>query len=230
MNRAVANAITLASLIWGFAFAVYTTLRLPAEVAVHFGVDGTPDRFGSSVEAGFGLLLMPVVALLLNAILVYLPRLDARATGQAKVFDLIRATATLLLVVVQYAIAQSIHTQRFDSRLVMIGLGVLLIVIGNVMPKIGPNPYAGVRLPYTFASRQAWWVTNRAGGWLFVILGALLVICAAVLPKQAALYALLGLPIGLIAGLVWLMLLAKREWQRDPERQPLGSRPGSSRP
>ncbi len=222
MNRVVANAIALASLVWGFAFGTYTALHLPARIAVHFGVDGTPDRFGSSVEPGFGLLLMPVMALLLNALLVYSPHFDARAATQRKVFDLIRVAATLLLVVVQFSIAQSMQTQRFDTRLVMIAVGALLIVIGNVMPKIPPNPYAGVRLPYTFASRPAWWAANRAGGWLFVILGALLALSAAVLPEEAALYALLTLPIGLIAGLVWLTLLAKREWQRDPERSPLG--------
>ena len=222
MNRTVANAVALASLVWGFAFGAYTALHLPARVPVHFGVDGRPDRYGSSLEAGFGLLLLPVVALLMNALFAYLPRFDARAAAQQKVFDLLRVPVTLLLIAVQFTIAQSMQTQRFDTRLVMIGLGALLIVIGNVMPKTPPNPYAGIRLPYTFASRQAWWVTNRAGGWLFVILGALLAVSAAVLPKEAALYALLGLPIALIAGLIWLTLLAKREWQRDSERQPLG--------
>ena len=221
MNRAVANVITLAGIVWGFTDGAYTALHLPTRVAVHFGVDGTPDRFGSRLEAGFGLLMLPTVALLLHLLFVYLPHFDARAATQRKVFDLIRVAATLLLVVVQFVVAQSMQTQRFETRLVMIAVGALLLVIGNVMPKIGPNPYAGVRLPYTFASRQAWWAANRAGGWLFVILGALLVLGAIALPEETALYVLLAMLIGLIAGLIWLTLLAKREWQRDPERQPL---------
>ena len=221
MNRAVANVITLAGIVWGFTDGAYTALHLPTRVAVHFGVDGTPDRFGSRLEAGFGLLMLPTVALLLHLLFVYLPHFDARAATQRKVFDLIRVAATLLLVVVQFVVAQSMQTQRFETRLVMIAVGALLLVIGNVMPKIGPNPYAGVRLPYTFASRQAWWAANRAGGWLFVILGSLLVLGAIALPEENALYVLLAMLIGLIAGLIWLTLLAKREWQRDPERQPL---------
>ncbi len=222
MNRTVANAITLAGIVWGLAYGAYTALHLPSRVAVHFGVDGTPDRYGSSLEAGSVLLMLPAVALLLNLLFVYLPRFDARAAAQSKVFDLIRVTTTLLLVVVQFAAAESMQTQRFDTRLVMIALGVFLIVIGNVMPKIPPNRFAGVRLPYTFASKQAWWAANRAGGWLFVVLGALVILSATVLPAELSLYALLALPIGSTAGLVWLTLLAKREWQRDPERQPLG--------
>ena len=221
MNRAVANVITLAGIVWGFTDGAYTALHLPTRVAVHFGVDGTPDRFGSRLEAGFGLLMLPTVALLLHLLFVYLPHFDARAATQRKVFDLIRVAATLLLVVVQFVVAQSMQTQRFETRLVMIAVGALLLVIGNVMPKIGPNPYAGVRLPYTFASRQAWWAANRAGGWLFVILGSLLVLGAIALPEENALYVLLAMLIGLITGLIWLTLLAKREWQRDPERQPL---------
>lgn len=222
MNRTVVNAITLAGIVWGFAYGAYTALHLPARVGVHFGADGTPNRYGSALEAGLLLLMLPVVALLLNLLFVYLPRFDARAAAQPKVFDLIRVTTMLLLMVVQFAAAQAMQAQRFDLRFVMIALGVFLIVIGNVMPKIPPNRFAGVRLPYTFASRQAWWAANRAGGWLFVVLGALVVMSAALLPQELALYALLALPIGSTAGLVWLTLLAKREWQRDPERQPLG--------
>jgi uncharacterized membrane protein len=222
MNRAVANAIALAGIVWGFGFGLSVALQLPARVGVHFTVDGTPDRFGSNLEAGLMLLMLPAVALLLNLLFVFLPRFDAKAAQQSKVLDLIRVAATLLLVFLQFAVAQAMQAQPFDLRLVIIAVGVFLIVVGNVMPKIPPNRFAGVRLPYTFASRQSWWATNRAGGWLLVILGALLVVSAAVLPQAAVLYALLAVPIVSTAGLVRLTLLAKREWQRDSERQPLG--------
>ena len=222
MNRTVANAITLAGIVWGFGFGLSVALHLPARVGVHFGVDGTPDRYGSSLEAGLTLLMLPVVALFVNLLFVYLPRLDARAAAQPKVFDLIRVAATLLLVAVQFAVAQAMQMQRFDQRFVMIALGVFLVVLGNVLPKIPPNRFAGVRTSYTYASRQAWWAANRAGGWLFVMLGMLLVLSAAVLPQSVTLYALLAVPIVSTAGLIRLTLLAKREWQRDPERQPLG--------
>ena len=222
MNRTVANAVTLAGIVWGFGFGLSVALHLPARVGVHFGVDGTPDRYGSSLEAGLTLLMLPVVALFVNLLFVYLPRLDARAAAQPKVFDLIRVAATLLLVAVQFAVAQAMQMQRFDQRFVMIALGVFLVVLGNVLPKIPPNRFAGVRTSYTYASRQAWWAANRAGGWLFVMLGMLLVLSAAVLPQSVTLYALLAVPIVSTAGLIRLTLLAKREWQRDPERRPLG--------
>ena len=222
MNRTVANAVTLAGIVWGFGFGLSVALHLPARVGVHFGVDGTPDRYGSSLEAGLTLLMLPVVALFVNLLFVYLPRLDARAAAQPKVFDLIRVAATLLLVAVQFAVAQAMQMQRFDQRFVMIALGVFLVVLGNVLPKIPPNRFAGVRTSYTYASRQAWWAANRAGGWLFVMLGMLLVLSAAVLPQSVTLYALLTVPIVSTAGLIRLTLLAKREWQRDPERRPLG--------
>ena len=222
MNRAIANTVTFAGIVWGFAFGLSVALHLPARVGIRFRFDGTPERYGTALEAGLALLLLPAVALLVNLLFVLLPRLDAKAAQQSKVLDLIRVATTLLVVVVQFAAAQAMQAQRFDLRLVMIALGVFLIVIGNLMPKIPPNRFAGVRLPYTYASRQAWWAANRAGGWLLVILGALLVLSAAVLPQSAALYALLAVPIVSTAGLVRLTLLAKREWQRNPERQPLG--------
>lgn len=222
MNRAIANAITLAGIVWGFAYGAYAALHLPARVGVHFRFDGTPDRYGFSLEAGLTLMMVPVVALFVNLLFVYLPRFDAKAAAQSKVLDLIRVAATLLVVFVQFAAAQAMQMQRFDLRLLMIALGVFFVVLGNVMPKIPPNRYAGGRLPYTYASRNAWWTANRAGGWLFAALGVLVVLSAVVLPEAAAGYALLALPIATTAGLIWLTLLAKREWQRDPERQSLG--------
>jgi uncharacterized membrane protein len=221
MNRSVTNAISLAGLLWGLAYAAYTSLGLPERVPVHFGIDGQPDRYGNRLEASFALLLLPVVTLVVNALMLHLTRTDPRARAQEGVLNLTRVGVTLLMLLVQFSIAGSYRTQAFDSRLVIIGVGVLFVFLGNVLPKVSPNPYAGVRLPYTFASDRAWRKANRASGWLFVGLGVTLTLLGVVLSETAALYGSLVLPMGLLVGIAWLVLLAKREYEADPERRPL---------
>jgi uncharacterized membrane protein len=221
MKGSIVNAVSIGGILWSVAFAVYITLGLPERVPVHFGIDGQPDRFGNRLEASFGLLILPVLAIVLNASMILFERGDARGRAQSGVLGTARVGVTLLLAVVQFAIAQSYQSQRFDSRLVMIGLGVMLVVLGNVLPKVEPNPYAGVRIPYTFASDRAWRKANRASGWLLVGLGVILAALGALLSPEAALYGMFVLPVGVVLGVLWLVLIAKREYEADPERRPL---------
>jgi uncharacterized membrane protein len=222
MNRVTINAIAIGGWLWSLAFAIYSAAGLPERVPVHFGVGGTPDRWGGKLEGALSLLLMPALLLFVNGLIVLLERFDVRARAQAKFLDLTRVGVTVLLLVVQLAVAQSMQSLRFDARLVLVATGVLMAVLGNIMPKVTPNPYAGVRLPYTFASDRAWRAANRAGGWLLFVVGMLLTLSAALLPSALAPYAVIGMAIALLGGLGWLFVIARREYERDPERRPLG--------
>ena len=59
-----------------------------------------------------------------------------------------------------------------------VGLGVLLMVLGNSLGKIARNSAIGVRLPWTMASDEVWSRSNRFTGWLLVLGGAATVIGA----------------------------------------------------
>jgi len=58
-----------------------------------------------------------------------------------------------------------------------LGLGALLIVIGALTywlaPKVGPNPWFGLRTGYSVANREVWDKSNRLGGVLFAVCGVL---------------------------------------------------------
>jgi hypothetical protein len=54
-------------------------------------------------------------------------------------------------------------------------LGAVMIVVGGVTywlaPKVGPNPWFGMRTGYSVASREVWDKSNRLGGVLFGAVG-----------------------------------------------------------
>jgi uncharacterized membrane protein len=53
-----------------------------------------------------------------------------------------------------------------------------MAVLFNVMGKIRPNWFVGVRTPWTLSSKLSWDKTHRLAGWLSVLMGVLFAIVA----------------------------------------------------
>ncbi len=100
------------------------------------------------------------------------------------------------------------------------GLGVLLFLAGLVTfylaPRVGPNPIFGVRVGYSFASREVWDKSNRFGGALIALIGV-------AVGGLSAFFAVLNVPastsmiwittitvVALLAGTGWMFVYARR--------------------
>lgn len=81
-------------------------------------------------------------------------------------------------------------------------LGVLWILLGNYIPKLGQNYTVGIKVPWTLNSERNWTLTHRMAGRLFVAAG-IISICAAfqesVVGNEATLIVIVGVII--VAGL-----------------------------
>jgi uncharacterized membrane protein len=84
-------------------------------------------------------------------------------------------------------------------RLLPAAVGVLLIVVGNALPRVRPNWWFGIRTPWTLSNDRVWERTHRVSGYVFVALGVL------------ALGALV-LPIGITASAMGVIGLAAAVW------------------
>ncbi|WP_424981356.1 SdpI family protein [Maritalea sp. S77] len=73
-------------------------------------------------------------------------------------------------------------------RLVTIAVGLLLIVVGNYLPKSQPNKTFGIRFPWTLNNPKVWARTNLFAGWFFMLVGAVCALFAAVLNVAASIY------------------------------------------
>ncbi len=60
---------------------------------------------------------------------------------------------------------------RMNFILVLIGL--LLVFLGNLLPKVPRNFFIGIRTPWTLSNDEVWYQTHRMGG-VFFILGGLI--------------------------------------------------------
>ena len=95
-------------------------------------------------------------------------------------------------------------------RLAMVLFGLLLVGIGNVLPRVRPNPVIGVRTRRLLADHVAWARVHRMAGYCLVTLGAIAVGAGLTLSKSQ-------IPLVLSAAVVFgvaVNLTAYRRWTR----------------
>jgi hypothetical protein len=91
---------------------------------------------------------------------------------------------TLVMIVLTGAIeADSLRSSA--SRAVVVLLGVVLIMIGNLLPRTRPNIAVGVRTTRTLTNTQVWQQVHRVGGYATVGLGVVIALTGLVLARES---------------------------------------------
>jgi uncharacterized membrane protein len=198
----------------------------PESIPVHWNLQGDVDRYGGKFE---GLMLLPLIAVGISLLLRFIPAMDPKKENFAqfgKVYSIIRVAVTLLMAVIHVAILGTVLGFTIDMGLaVSLGVGSLLIVLGNFMGKIRPNWFVGVRTPWTLSSKKSWVKTHRMSGWLFILMG-LAVVATGLTQSKYALGIMLALVLG---GSLWAVIYSWLVWRGDTERvSALESRPDNS--
>jgi uncharacterized membrane protein len=162
-----------------FLVAAVSWSRVPDTIPTHWNIYGKADDYGWKF---IGLLLLPIVSLVFyisNFILVYtislgVPGLLNHQTPGA-VYNGYRIASIFLLSMVYAPMAMAAWGRPANvTTAALIGIGVLVMVVGNFLGKIRPNWVVGVITPWTLASRESWNKTHRLSGWLFIVLGLLI--------------------------------------------------------
>jgi uncharacterized membrane protein len=161
------GVIVLAMLAAGLA--AMTRLPPDALVATHFDGAGTADGW---MPARYAFLPLPAVGAGMWILQVLLPRLDPRGENlrrSARAYATIWIAAIGVMAALQgMVIALALGLSIDVSRVVLIALGALLAVTGNVFGKLRWNYTVGIRTPWTLASERVWDRTHRFGGRCFV--------------------------------------------------------------
>jgi len=198
------------------AASAFTLLSVPADamIPVHFGLDGTPDRYAGPLLA---VSIMPVVSLLVTGLFHLLPRLDGNSGNlvrSGKAYGTVWVSVLAVLGVAHgIVLAHAFGLSPDVPAYVTAALGAFLILSGNMAGKIRSNSAFGVRTPWTLASDSVWNRTHRLFGWLSVITGLLLVMAAFVLPSPTVLASavLTGLAALAIISTAYSYVIWKRE-------------------
>lgn len=179
---------------------------------VHWGLDGAADGW---MPRDLALLVLVAIAALIWALFYALDRFAPRfrAEGGRYALRAVLTAITGLVVLIQCGIVAAGMGLEVDMvRIVTLGIGVLLVILGNIMPKTQPNAFAGIRIPTTLNDPANWQATHRLTGWLLIAAGLCLLIAGMVVaPGPWLLGAIVvAMLLPLVIGTVYSLRLARR--------------------
>lgn len=201
--------------------AAWIALRGPTgQVPVHFGIDGRPDRWGSRFEiVGVIGLLAGMTAAIGGGMSLFARRADDAARARSLrigqfVVVVSMGLCGLLIANLVLAAAAGASLQLKATPLI---ISLILVLTGAVLGRVSPNPFVGVRTPWTYKSRRSWDRTNRLGGRLLFLTG---LAGLALTPFVPTPWAFTGLIVLILLTTALTVFESWRVWRDDPERQP----------
>lgn len=147
--------------------------QLPEKMPTHFNLLGQADGYNHKVFAIFGL---PALMLLMHWLLLFLMIKDPKSSNisskiQVLIYWIIPFVSCLSMISIY---GESLGYSMMSGLLAQIFMGVVMIVIGNYLPKTHRNYIIGIRLPWTLESDKNWRKTHRLAGKIWVLGGLLL--------------------------------------------------------
>lgn len=192
----------LVLIIFLFLLGLLVYPKLPEKVPSHWNSKGEVDRYSSRFWGAFGI---PIMITLMYLGLLYIPYIDPKRENYLKfesTYRIIRSIIVITFVSLQLVLLIVVLSGKdyLVSKLVPGLIGMLLIFIGNYLPRIKYNWFVGIRTPWTLSSEEVWRKTHRISGYLFV-LGGILMFSAVFFPPP------INITVGL-GGVIFVSLLS----------------------
>lgn len=176
--------IALLVLIASFIQLIIVYPELPQQIVTNWGFNGNVDYGSKStlwILWGMGALMMPLFFII--------PKIDPKGKSYDKI-DSFYGTFRLVIVLfmtgmLEIVIFSANDPHRFNvSKIVLIAVSLLLIFIGNYMPKCKQNFTMGIKNMWTLSDERVWNETHRFGGIVFVVAGVVILISTLVFAEN----------------------------------------------
>ena len=181
--------VMAALVLLSIAVTIVFISMMPDQVPMHYNSAGEVDRMGSRYEN----LIFPACMVVTGVPLILAGRSkNMKRTEEIVLLSTgisILACFNVLNIVLLYKAMtyEQGATLGLDVlKLVMVFLGALFILLGNVMPKVRRNSLVGLRVSWTMKSDSVWQKSQRFSGITMVLCGVLLLLAALILPTEAA--------------------------------------------
>lgn len=155
-------------------FGVMVYSKLPDRVAIHFDSYGDPNGYLNRPAAVF---LLPVFMAVINVISQVSIETDPKKKNQ---LPLMKAFFVWLVPIISIGVQSFILIYALGhefngSNIVGIITGIVIVIVGNYLPKCRQNNTIGIKLPWTLNDSDNWNKTHRLAGILWVIGGLFII-------------------------------------------------------
>ena len=162
----------LTTLVLGVSILLYPDLG--EQIPIHWNVRGEVDAYGAKEWASF---LGPALMAGLLVVFRALPWLSPARFGIEGFRPTVEFIMLLLVGLVGYLHMLSLWAATGAgvdvSRAIIAGVFLALALMGNVLGRVEPNFYIGIRTPWTLADGRVWYRTHRLAAWTLTAAGAL---------------------------------------------------------
>lgn len=157
---------------------------LPDQIPAHYGLDNQVTRWGSKYET----LIFPTITILFGLLMLGISKSssdqDKKAEDNEKacivtgIFSLLIFNAmTGYFLYTDFNRVDDLSSVSVDIfQLIFILLGIFMIVIGKLMPKLRMNSAIGLRTRWSMKNEITWEKSQRFGGILSMLTGVLMII------------------------------------------------------
>lgn len=176
---------------------------LPSRVPTHYTLSGQPSRFGVPVS-----VVMVEPAIMLGVILVWhvLWRIDPKKRNYDTFWSTYRYIGAVLIVFIGLMYLSNLgHVLNIVPVTVLLRFGptifgIMILLLANVLPRLQPNWWIGIRTPWTLSSDESWNRTHRLAGHLGIPTGILMAALVWALPNPM-------IPTGIVIPLIlWALI------------------------
>lgn len=216
-------------------FTAVVLQYMPDSIPMHYDMAGNIDRWGSKYES----LIFPGIILLLSLFMTILivyyekkaqketkEKEAAEARTNVKVLSITSILLAAVFTVMQAFILYGSYKEAVSGaskqavdigKVSVILLGILMILLGNYMPKTRTNHTIGVRISWSMYNDTTWRKSNRFGAVALMIAG-ILTILAAVFIKNSL--GALGIMMGLLfAAVISTVMYAHKVYIQEIEKE-----------
>ncbi|MEJ8737214.1 DUF1648 domain-containing protein [Erysipelotrichaceae bacterium HCN-30851] len=165
-------------------YTVVALQILPDQIPAHYNIHNQVDRWGSKYET----LIFPAITIIFGFIMLCVTKLAAKQEMNGHnnenislllgILSLILFNAmTLFFLYADFHAVENLSNISIDiSQLIFAILGIIMIIMGNIMPKVRLNSALGLRTVWSMKNSTTWKKSQHFGGITFMITGFLILI------------------------------------------------------
>lgn len=202
------------------SISIWAWPQIPDDTRIptHWNANGKANGYSSK---NTGLFMLPEMVAGLSILLTLFPAITPRREHllrSMRAYKILWGAILLFflslhIVIVLAALGKPVPM----PKVILSGMGILFMVIGNWMGKVRSNFIMGVRTPWTLSSELSWNKTHRLAGKLFVIAGLIIILTGLLTPNHPAADAIVTVCILAVA--IVPVIYSWFVWKNDPKRQ-----------
>lgn len=147
--------------------------QLPEQMPIHFTIGDTPDNYANKNFALFGI---PLIMAIVQAICMFSSINKLKHKEKPRIIKIMEWCIPVVTVLVYIIMVEvSLGSDVYVGKSICLILGILFMIIGNYLPKMGYDTAKGIFHP-TPSNEKAFRKMSKAMGYSFIILGIILLI------------------------------------------------------